>query len=47
MRPNQGVGTNLVNWANNGLCIRTFKVIDLVLGLNPIKRKDMMDCVDL
>ena len=36
----------MVNWANNGLRIMTFKVMELELGLGPIKRMDWMDCVD-
>ena len=37
VKPNKEVGPNLVNWANNGPCIKTFKVMDLELGLGPIK----------
>ena len=39
-----GIRPNLVNWSNNGLGIRTFMVLELTLGLGPVKRMDMMDC---
>ena len=37
VKPNDEVGLNLVNWANNGPCIKTIKVMNLELGFGPIK----------
>ena len=37
VKPNKEVGPNLVNWANNGPCIKTIKVMDLELDLSPIE----------
>ena len=37
VKPNKDVRPNLVNWANNGPCIRFIKVMDLELGFDPIK----------
>jgi len=36
VKPNKEVGPTLVNWANNEPCIKTFKGMDLELGLGPI-----------